>query len=1361
MGKKARLVGTRAAAVSLALMLAAGSAPINVLAKEVRDEAVVNAVLEDGAVRAMSAKASRKKLTKELFTNGDVSKGTTEGWTITNTERGELDVANVKALGAKGREDVSEDDTCIWVKNRETCGAGAQQDVSGKLEVGKTYTFKGKIMYKDGPDTQTFHLEIQNGPNYKWRHQILRVDAKKGEWTEFEGTYKIPEFVNTQNENCEFTADQNYVFFETPWAQNPSKDKDLIDFYVDDVSMTYETGDVELVENGDAENGAEGWTTYEHEAGKNENLKIVETDDAHSGKKALKVVNRTLTNDGFGQKFENEFKEGYTYKFSAWVKQDQFDSQDIALSIRKGTDQAFTTIDTKAVPKGEWVNLSGQYTFSEDDNRDVVSVYFETPWKSAQNTTDADRVDITADDLSIIELSQDVNEGNKDYRESSIKAELEVPDEILGVINQESEAKIKLDKLEKNGYKNLKLTLALPEKVGVADVEFNEDAINGDAKFDVKDGTLVIDVDGDDVAFDAEDGLFATLKLKMSGYVRKNVEGKFNLLSAHVDGGKTVFYDVKDATKIVNLKYLDTGAIAKKLGCSNPLYTQEFGADPYAIVYNDRVYVYMTADDYEYDANGNLKNNEYGYIKTLRVISSSDMVNWTDHGTMKIAGKDGPAKWANHSWAPAVAHKVVDGKDKFFLYFANDGSGIGVVESDSPIGPWKDPIGGYLLRQSSPGCAGVEWCFDPAVLVDDDGSAYIYFGGGIPNNGRNGEAYNPHTARVAKLGDDMISIDGEAVEIDAPAMFEDSGIFKYKGKYYYNYCTNFMNHSKEGYPGNGNIAYMVSDSPMGPFKYAGEIFDNPERWFGVGGNNHHATFVFRDKSYFIYHAQTVAKELGTAKGYRSTHIDSMSFDEDGNILPIKGTYEGISQLESLDPYKTIEAETIAWNKGIKVADIGSSNVNRELTSLDDGDWTSVAGADFGAEGADKFTARVKSKKGGSIEVRLDSPEGSLIGTLEVPAETNEYTNLSTTITKVTGERNVFFVFKGDGEELMNVDSYIFGEGEIETPDDPAPETPDQPTPDDPTPVTPDDPTPDDPTPVTPDDPTPDKPTPDTPDPDKPTPDKPTPDTPDPDKPTPETPDTPDPDKPTPETPETPDPDKPAPETPDQPAPETPDQPAPETPDKPAPETPDKPTPETPDKPAPETPDQPAPAKPEDTTKPASEPAAKASAGNGKSSTADQIAAPGDTTTLASAESGNVTINFGAKKVVLKGDKGTFKVVSGKGVKISKNGKITFKKGASEVVIGYKVEGKDVTKSLKIQAPEMEKKAAGKVSEAVALELKGTDISTAVWSTNKLKDAKISVSKDGKHVSVTCAKKGTLKVSAEINGKKYTTKVTLK
>ena len=420
------------------------------------------------------------------------------------------------------------------------------------------------------------------------------------------------------------------------------------------------------------------------------------------------------------------------------------------------------------------------------------------------------------------------------------------------------------------------------------------------------------------------------------------------------------------------------------------------------------------------------------------------MVNWTDHGEIKVAGNDGAAKWASHSWAPAIAYKQIDGKDKFFLYFANDASGIGVLEADTPLGPWKDPIGKALLTGKTPGCEGVVWCFDPAVLVDDDGSAYIYFGGGVPN----GQQNNPKTARVAKLGEDMISIDGEAKEIDAPCMFEDSGIFKYGDKYYYSYCSNFISPHKDGYPGYGTICYMVSDDPMGPFTYAGEVFENPQIWFGVGGNNHHATFVYEGKSYFIYHAQTLSKAQEEAqglapgtltKGYRSTHIDPIELNSDGTIRPISGTYEGISQLKTINPYERIDAETVAWNAGIKIADCAEEgklfkDFNRQITDLQDGDWTSVAQAAFGDRGAAEFTVKAASKSGGQIEIRMDSPEGALVGTVNVEATGSEDTfkEFSCKLDRITDTHNVFLVFKGKAENLMNIDYYSFGEYQVKT-----------------------------------------------------------------------------------------------------------------------------------------------------------------------------------------------------------------------------------------------------------------------------------------------------------------------------------------
>ena len=72
----------------------------------------------------------------------------------------------------------------------------------------------------------------------------------------------------------------------------------------------------------------------------------------------------------------------------------------------------------------------------------------------------------------------------------------------------------------------------------------------------------------------------------------------------------------------------------KKALYNNPVMTQRFGADPYALVYDGRVYLYMTGDIFEYGAGGEIIANSYGKIQSICVISSSDLVNWTDHGTV-------------------------------------------------------------------------------------------------------------------------------------------------------------------------------------------------------------------------------------------------------------------------------------------------------------------------------------------------------------------------------------------------------------------------------------------------------------------------------------------------------------------------------------------------------------------------------------------------------------------------------------------------------------------------------------------------------------------------------------------------------
>lgn len=444
-------------------------------------------------------------------------------------------------------------------------------------------------------------------------------------------------------------------------------------------------------------------------------------------------------------------------------------------------------------------------------------------------------------------------------------------------------------------------------------------------------------------------------------------------------------------------KYFKEGYKAK--GKNNPIVTQRYGADPGVMVYGDTVYIYTTNDAYEYK-NGEVVENTYGQIRTINCFSSKDLVNWTDHGAIEVAGKGNPASWASCSWAPAAAHKTIDGKEKFFLYFANNGSGVGVLESDSPIGPWVDPVGGPLVTQRTENCAGVVWCFDPAVFVDDDGTGYLYFGGGIP---KDGEA-NPKSIRVVKLGADMVSLDGVPVEIDAPYLFEDSCINKIDGKYIFSYCTNWNTKDTGHYT--CAIEYMESDSPMGPFEHKGLLFKNPGIYWGVYGNNHHTLFEFNNQLYLAYHARALeTAALGKNLGYRSTQLD-YAYYEDGVLKEVKGSMKGVDQLFYVNPYEKMMAATMCDQAGIGIEGVGDTYV----TDIEDGDWTKVAGVDFG-EGSSKIALELKADAAGSVEVYVGKLEGEPVCVVDVDATNGEFVTFEKEV-NLSGVNDIYFVFRG-------------------------------------------------------------------------------------------------------------------------------------------------------------------------------------------------------------------------------------------------------------------------------------------------------------------------------------------------------------
>lgn len=475
----------------------------------------------------------------------------------------------------------------------------------------------------------------------------------------------------------------------------------------------------------------------------------------------------------------------------------------------------------------------------------------------------------------------------------------------------------------------------------------------------------------------------------------------------------------------------------KVAGKNNPIATQRYMADPYAIEYEGRVYVYGTNDSQSMviGADGKIPENKYSNINTLNCYSTADMVNWRDEGIIQVAGKNGPASWAKNSWAPAVAHKKIDGKDKFFIYFADNGSGIGVLEGDSPTGPWRDPIGKQLISRDTPNCGGAEvpWLFDPAVLVDDDGQGYLYFGG----IGEAEDREHPNCIRVVKLTDDMIGLKEEPQVIDAPAPFEDSGINKFNGKYYYSYCTNWDGSDKRPTTSNlgvATIAYMVSDSPMGPWSEAKVVLKNPTYYFSKlpnndKNNNHHCMFEKDGQIYMFYHSQKMAADKGITQGYRTSGVDMVQMDANGNLTS-KMTLKGIEQIGAFNPYEVVEAETFAWSEGTSTMEGPKQNntrSNRVLSSIHKGDYVGMEGVEFGTTSPKHVAMKIASETGEKVEGKIYVYEKEISGEsqiAEIPVSADkDFKYVSAELTKTcTGKQRLFFVFDIEG---ILVDTWTF------------------------------------------------------------------------------------------------------------------------------------------------------------------------------------------------------------------------------------------------------------------------------------------------------------------------------------------------
>ncbi|MBN1517220.1 family 43 glycosylhydrolase [Candidatus Sumerlaeota bacterium] len=372
----------------------------------------------------------------------------------------------------------------------------------------------------------------------------------------------------------------------------------------------------------------------------------------------------------------------------------------------------------------------------------------------------------------------------------------------------------------------------------------------------------------------------------------------------------------------------------------NPLLPRSLDADPEPRVWADgRMYIYGSRDQ----AHGRVYCSEH-----YHVLSSDDLVHWTDHG-VSFSMSDTPEGSGRLLYACDCECK--DGV--YYLYYCTDNGSLGVAMSDSPTGPFRNAqyIGGL---PNQPG-------IDPAVFIDDDGQAYLYWG-------------QTNNVRAAKLKPNMVEVEKESImqplSLAEHFFHEGSAMIKRNGVYYFVYADE----SRGRRP--SCLGYATAPAPLGPFTYRGVIIDNlgcdPGVW-----NNHGRIIEFKGQWYVFYH-----RSIQNSKCPRQVCAEPITFTEDGLIPEVEMTSRGVGA--PLDLTRQTPAHAACILTGNARLEMGE-DARLSLQQIHDGDTALFRGVCFGRQ-ARNFTVRCSTPaKDGVIEARIDDSGSDPVAVLDLSA----------------------------------------------------------------------------------------------------------------------------------------------------------------------------------------------------------------------------------------------------------------------------------------------------------------------------------------------------------------------------------------
>lgn len=337
---------------------------------------------------------------------------------------------------------------------------------------------------------------------------------------------------------------------------------------------------------------------------------------------------------------------------------------------------------------------------------------------------------------------------------------------------------------------------------------------------------------------------------------------------------------------------------AAAVRAANPITTALYTADPNAISYNDTLWIF-TGHDENVASTSFIMNDWY-------LFSTADLLSYKNWGS--------PLRATNFPWASgaAFASHVLERNGKFYWYVAaihrnikvNEGFGIGVAVANHPKGPWT-PVAAPLVTDNTPN--SIDLNIDPAVYVDLDGTAWLYWG-------------SWSAARRVKLKSNMTEIDGAVETVTAAGFFEAPWVHRFDGNYYFSYAS--------GYPSTTN--YSMSTKLAGPWASKGVIntkMSNSE-------TNHQAILRHRGHWLFVYHT-------GDAPGghtyHRSVSVENLYYNEDGTIKPIVRTKTGPKMVDN-SPIADGTYRLLAKHSGMALQDSGEKIVQMRKSTSDSQVW---------------------------------------------------------------------------------------------------------------------------------------------------------------------------------------------------------------------------------------------------------------------------------------------------------------------------------------------------------------------------------------------------------------------------------------